>query len=169
MRKVSSWLLSAPRRALRVARALAPGFAPPDDAWAKRVLSPAEYALYLTMDPRDRHHACTVARLVLRREPAASAELVRAALLHDVGKSLAPYRALDRVVAHLYRPRHLPPEPRLTGLKGVWQLGLHHDLYGARLVREAGGSERVAELVERHHRPEGDAEARLLKAVDEAF
>ncbi|CAN5600661.1 HD domain-containing protein [soil metagenome] len=169
MQDVLGWLLSAPRRALRVVRAVLPSLTRPDDSWAGTVLSPSEYALYLKMDPRDRHHACTVARLVLRRHPAASAELRRAALLHDVGKSLAPYRALERVAVHLYLPRGLPLEPRLRGLRGMWQLGLHHDLYGARLILEAGGSARVAELVAKHHRPGDDAEAQLLKAVDEAL
>jgi hypothetical protein len=35
--------------------------------------------------------------------------------------------------------------------------------------REAGGGERVAEIVARHHQPGTDVEARLLKEIDEGF
>jgi putative nucleotidyltransferase with HDIG domain len=152
-----------------VLRAFFPALAKPDDAFAKEVLSPQEYRLYLTMDPRDRHHACEVARRVLGRAPLASGALVRAALLHDIGKSTAPYRPLHRIAIGLYLPKELPAEPRLGGWPGIWQLGLHHDRYGAEMIRAAGGSSRVAEIVARHHRPGGDREAQLLKDIDERF
>ena len=138
------------------------------DAFAKSVLTPEEYELYREMDVRDRHHARLVARAVQERAPEASSALLRAALLHDVGKSAAPYRAWERIFVHLYAPP-VPAAPPLTGLRGMWQRHRHHALYGAEMIRRAGGDERVAELVERHHQPGGDLEAALLRAVDETF
>jgi hypothetical protein len=140
-----------------------PHLARPDDDFARRRLEPAEYRLYLTMDPRDRQHACQIARKVLARRPQASDALVRAALLHDVGKADRPYNPLHRILAHLYAPADLPAEPRLAGLRGAWQARLHHHRYGAAAIRRAGGGDDVASLVERHHDPADDPEALLLK------
>ena len=155
--------------AARTFGAFFPATLEPDDAFAESRLSAAEYALYAAMDVRDRHHACRVARAVLAGVPAASDTLVRAALLHDVGKSGAHYRAWERILVHLYTPRNLPREPRLSGLRGAWQRRLHHDHYGAELIRRAGGDAEVADIVARHHRPAGHAEAEQLKNVEEAF
>lgn len=149
--------------------AFVPSLAAPEEAFAKELLTPAEFGLYQRMDVRDRHHACLVARLLLREEPSASSELLRAALLHDVGKCARQYHPLARIAAHLYTPRCIPPTPRYRGIKGVWQLHRHHGRYGAEMILAAGGSARVAELVARHHDPDGDPEAALLRRIDARF
>jgi len=153
----------------RTALALAPRLADPDDAFARRVLTPAEYRLYMDMDVRDRVHACAVTERLLRLAPDASGELLRAALLHDVGKSGASYSAFERILVFLYAPKNLPAEPRLGGVRGAWQRKRHHPRYGRGMILDAGGGARVAQIVARHHDPRGDAEAALLKAVDERF
>lgn len=162
MAKPRAWYLNAARRTVR---ALLPALAPPDDAFAETRLSGAEYRLYLRMDRRDRQHACEVARALLGRHPDAGEALVRAALLHDVGKAGRPYRVLERVLVHLLPTRALPAEPRLGGLAGAMQVKAHHQRYGADMIRAAGGSEAVARLVAGHHDVGGDAE--LLRRIDE--
>lgn len=149
--------------------AFLPQFAKVDDTLAKQYLSEPEFALYLKMDVRDRHHALKVVRVLLLTKPQASNTLIRAAFLHDVGKCLKPYNPATRILTHLYSPKSILAEPRVNGIKGAWQLNLHHDKYGAALIRQAGGSERVAEIVERHHAPKEDAEAAILKEIDEQF
>jgi putative nucleotidyltransferase with HDIG domain len=153
----------------RTTSAFLPNLAKPDDGFARRYLSGSEYVLYAKMDVRDRDHACQVTKTLLTFRPVASSELVRAALLHDVGKSSSRYRPLHRIFVHLYTPKDLPPSPRFHGLKGAQQRNLYHGHYGAELIRRHGGSERVAELVAKHHDPQGDDEATLLKKVDELF
>ncbi|ADI14583.1 HD domain-containing protein [Truepera radiovictrix] len=153
----------------RTAQAFVPRLARADDAFAARVLPRAEYALYRRMDVRDRAHACGVARALLTLEPAAPSTLLRAALLHDVGKSGRRYRPLERILVALYTPRALPHAPRLRGLRGAWQRRRHHPRYGAELILAAGGDPRVAELVARHHHPAGDPEAELLRRADARF
>ena len=138
-----------------------------DDAFAEEHLLPAEYRLYRQMDRRDRHHACFVTKALLIQEPGVSSVLVRAALLHDVGKVRLPYRLWQRIAVHLYSPRNLPSEPPMSGLRGAWQVKLHHAQYGAEMIRSVGGGEAVAQLVARHHRPGADAQAILLKRIDE--
>lgn len=121
------------------------------------------------MDVRDRDHACAVAKAVIRSVPAASDKLVRAALLHDIGKSTARYNAWERIAVHLYFPKNMPKEPRLEGLRGSWQRRLHHAHYGAELILAVGGDPEVAEIVRRHHEPEENADAGLLQQIEAGF
>ncbi|MDZ7704959.1 MAG: HDIG domain-containing protein [Trueperaceae bacterium] len=155
--------------AWRSLTAFIPTLVAPDDSFARGSLRWPEYRLYLDMDVRDRYHACLVAKTLAESYPEASSELIGAALLHDVGKSAAGYSAVSRIAAHLWAPRHVPAEPRLDGLRGVWQLHRHHSRYGAAMIRAVGGSERIAEIVERHHNPGDDRDAALLHSVDEQF
>jgi HD domain len=156
----------------RLFRAMHPRLAHPEDALARALLSAAEFSVYERMDPRDREHATRVARRLLESHPDASDFLMRAALLHDCGKLVRPYAWLERVVAGLaQRPEAFPTTP----LRADWQtypfsaleVRFLHPVLGAALIREAGGDARVAEIVERHHHPDGDADAALIHAVDE--
>lgn len=162
----TSYLKNAFKRTLL---AFLPQFAVADDTLAKQTLSASEFGLYMTMDVRDRHHALKVVLALLNVYPDASDELIRATFLHDVGKCLKPYNPAIRIATHLYTPKDIPAEPRLKGIQGAWQLYQHHDVYGAALIRQVGGSERVAQIVERHHEPKDDAEAAKLKEIDERF
>lgn len=168
-RKRPVWYVNAARRTVL---SLLPSLAKPDDAFARDRLEPAEYALYLCMDPRDRRHACEVARRLSAACPSASPELLAAALLHDVGKSDLPFRLEQRILAHVLPSGDPPPEPRLRGLAGALQVKRHHHAYGAAMVRSAGGRERVAVLVAGHQGDADDASARseamLLREVDDA-
>lgn len=155
------------RLVARSFRGLAPGLATPDDGFAATHLTEAELALYQAMDPRDRDHACRVARRLLAVAPDADAILVRAALLHDVGKSQSPYRLWERIAVHLWSPDD-PVLARLPqGCTAVWRRHRDHAERGAAAVRAAGGDPRVADLVERHHRPGDDDALLLLARADE--
>ena len=152
----------------RTVQAFIPGLARPADAFARRWLTDEEYSLYLQLDVRDRSHSVLVARRLLDAGTA-ERELVAAALLHDIGKSLLPFNPVFRVIAHLYRPRGLPSWPLQPGLHGALQLREHHEQLGAQLIRDAGGSPRVAQLVrqlgdERSREPA----VRLLREADAA-
>ncbi len=165
MKRVEWWGNAAQRTLM----ALFPCLARPDDTLAQNTLSEAEFRLYRQMDVRDRAHACAVARRLSALYPDASDVLRRAALLHDVGKAGYVYRPWQRIFVALYTPRTVPATPRLSGLKGAWQLRRHHDRYGAEAILSAGGDARVAELVARHHRPGTDAEAARLMEIDARF
>lgn len=147
----------------RLARSVRAVDAYPDDAWALTHLTPGEARVYRGMDPRDREHACRVTLHLLRDHPAADMELVAAALLHDCGKSIRPYRVAERVLVGLVPTRLarvLPP----VGALGI---RARHPELGAQLLAHAGARPRVAQLVARHHRPGGDAEAALLHHYDD--
>lgn len=164
MKHPFTWLRNATRRTIV---ACLPALARPDDEFAREHLEAAEFDLYMRMDPRDRQHACSIARRLLAGEPHAPSALIRAAFLHDVGKAEDRYIPLYRILAHLYAPARIPATPRLAGIRGAWQVRRHHHRYGARMIRQAGCAEEVAALVERHHDPAGDPEATLLKRLDD--
>lgn len=147
---------------VRLARSVTPRQARPDDAWASAQLTPAEWRVYLGMDPRDREHACRVARHLRREHPSAPPELLAAALLHDCGKSVRPYRLTERVLVGLV-PNRLS---RLLPL-GPLYVRAHHPELGAELLTRLGARPRVAQLVARHHHPRADAEAALLHRFDD--
>lgn len=164
MPKPATWYLNAIRRTLITAF---PGLAQPDDDWATSWLAPEEARLFLSLPPQERAHGVQVARRLLGLNENADSLLVRAALLHDVGKLGAPQFVLWRVLAHLLPERNYPPEPRLRGLAGVRQSRRHHAAYGAALIRAAGGSEAVARLVELHHDEGATGALAALRAADE--
>ncbi|MEX2503130.1 MAG: hypothetical protein WD336_12200, partial [Trueperaceae bacterium] len=87
-------------------------------------------------------------------------------LLHDLGKCRRRYRLSERIAVHLLRTPPPAPEPERSGLAGAVQLAAHHGAYGAAMIRAAGGSECVADLVARHDRPGGDAWAEVLRRID---
>jgi len=150
-----------PAKLRRLSRSLSAGQAHPDDAWAAPHLTAGEWRVYLGMDARDREHALRVADALRSACPDASPEMLAAALLHDCGKQLRPYRVWERVAAGLVPgrlARHVP-------VGALWVRGQHPEL-GATLLRAAGARRRVAELVERHHTPGSDAEAALLHRYD---
>jgi hypothetical protein len=168
------WLFGA--RLRRLLRALA-GIAAPDDAWAARLLSPAEWQVYSLMDPRDREHACRVTKRLLELHPNASPTLVQAALLHDCGKALRPYNPWERWFVSLYTPTNLElpqwwPSGLAEAIAGrirptLFASKQFHPQFGAGLIRYYGGAEAVAALVGAHHDPQGNIEAQVLCDVDD--
>lgn len=162
-----TWLKNAAVRTLHTAL---PKTARPDDAWARERMPANEYALYQALPPAERVHAVMVARCVESRAAARGLEagvLVRAALLHDVGKLGTDNNVVWRVLSHLLGPSDAAAEPRLSSLAGTRQAARHHPAYGEALILAAGGDAEVARLVARHHDPRSDAAAELLKECDE--
>ncbi len=157
------------RRLVRGVRAIL-GLSRPDDAWARERLRPDEYALFAKLDPRDREHSVLVAKELLRRHPEAPEAAVRAALLHDVGKAVRPYRAIERILTALLEPwlPDLPEEPRLPGWRGAVQVRLHHERYAADLVSDP--SVRALILAMKNEaEPEIRKWARRIAEVDDLF
>ncbi|MCX7600714.1 MAG: HD domain-containing protein [Meiothermus sp.] len=150
-------------RLKRLYKAFAPAQATPDDAWALAELSIEEAHLYKAMDVRDREHAVRVAKRLLERYPDAPSYAVRAALLHDSGKALRPYRPLERILTGLVS-LEVPIEPLDKGLRGAWQIRRHHPEYAAMRILDP----QVAQIVREHHQPQS-LWARRLHEVDEEF
>ena len=138
-----------------------PFLAPHEVEAARAHLSPAEFALFLHAEARDRRHSLDLFE-ALRVRGAGEAELV-AALLHDVGKG--PLRTWHRVAfvllsaASLALARRVEAERGASWRQALWRLR-HHAALGAARLEAVGSAPRVVELVRRHTEPPpGDDEA----------
>jgi putative nucleotidyltransferase with HDIG domain len=146
-------------------------FRPVDAAYAVRHLDPALLRLFRRMSRAEQHHGIAICR-ALEAQGYTDPDLLVAALLHDVGKTQAPPRLWDRVIAVL--GEHFTPqraarwsvgEPR--GLKRGFVVRRMHPEWGAALAEQAGAAPRTVDLIHRHHDPAGDdAELAALQAMD---
>lgn len=127
---------------------------PEDWVLADRYLSEAERALFARMEPADQRHSTQVLRTLLQAA-VTDESLLKAALLHDVGKSRCRITLVHRTVAVLFEALlgRLPAlEARGDG-KSWWlpfYVLANHPRIGASMLAQAGTEERVWRLVELH-------------------
>ncbi len=132
---------------------------PDPEAWkrAEAFLEPQFSRLFLGMLPSDQAHALRVFS-TLMDEGHTDQDLLAAALLHDIGKSVHQPTVLDRVIVILTN-RLLPQkvvqwgasEP--VGWRRPFSIASQHPGWGAELAAANGASPRVAELIRRHQDP----------------
>jgi putative nucleotidyltransferase with HDIG domain len=149
---------------------------PAVDAELRRLLeSDAQWALLARLTPFDRAHHLRVHALLVEAGHD-DVDLLRAALLHDVGKADERGR-----VNPLHRSAHVllgwisPGMLRRVAINGGWLshglwLSLHHAENGAVLAARAGASERCCELIAAHAGPLRSTDPLLvsLAAADHA-
>jgi len=145
-----------------------------DRAILAATLPPGGRALFATMSRNDQRHGLTVYRALreaLRERGRADADLLAAALLHDVGKGGGRVPLWVRppvVLLRAFAPRALAwlaraPRPWWRRpFHNAW----HHAEIGADLAAAAGLPERAVLLIRTHHDPRGPAAE--LHAVDDA-
>ncbi|MBN1669290.1 MAG: HD domain-containing protein [Anaerolineales bacterium] len=140
------------------------------------LLSPAQLELFRRLQPAEQVHALRVFQAI-QTESEAPVDLLRAALLHDVGKSRVPLQIWERVLIVLLR-RFVPQRARAWG-QGVpagWRRALvvaeQHPAWGAELAAQVGCSQLTVELIRRHQQPTptglSPAQARLLARLQVA-
>lgn len=124
---------------------------------ARQALSPQLMALFLNQTASEQVHSLNVF-LQLSDQGERSADLLSAALLHDVGKSCYPLRIWERVMVVIGKalaPRQTEcwsrEEPR--GWKRPFVVARRHAAWGAELAAASGASPLTVELIRRHHDP----------------
>lgn len=139
--------------------------APLDDdeaRWVSDRLGPGERAIYFAQHDADRRHGLVSARRVAALRPDRP-DLVRAALLHDVGKRHARLGVIGRVLASLAMLFRIP-------LRGRFAVYRDHGVLGGAELRELGSEEVVWRFATCHHGerdPAIDPDAwGLLEAAD---
>ncbi|MCX7680693.1 MAG: HD domain-containing protein [Anaerolineae bacterium] len=137
-----------------------------------QVVSPAAYELFCSMAVQDQRHSLDV-YTTLRLSGWHHPDLLTAALLHDVGKSLAPLPAWQRALIVLLS-RFVPCLLERLGrgeLRG-WRRGFvvhaHHAELGASLAQRAGCSPLASSLIGRHHEDGQQAAEDVLLAALQA-
>jgi putative nucleotidyltransferase with HDIG domain len=120
----------------------------------KEYLSPAEYSLFIQLHPSEQSHSISVFHQ-LRRDGVEQPDLLKAALLHDVGKTRYPLHLWDRILIVLGRKI----APGLAGSISVndlngWKRPLivsqKHAEWGAEMAAGAGASQLTVALINRH-------------------
>ncbi len=113
-------------------------------AWVgARLRNPAEVRLFWAQPVPDQRHGYTAAAFVAARYPRRP-DLIRAALLHDIGKRHAPLGVVGRSVGSLARKLGL----RLGGRIALY---LDHGVVGAAELEAAGAEPLVVDYTRHHH------------------
>ena len=137
---------------------------PGDDGWQKirKVLSSEELFLFQQLPVPDQTHSL---RVLDSFEAAGEddPDLLKSALLHDLGKIKHPLRRWERVfvvlIMALFPARYAEWSNALpTGWKRPLVIIAEHPRWGAELAQEAGSPSRVVWLIGNHenHVPEGE-------------
>jgi hypothetical protein len=125
-----------------------------DRSFAMTHLSEAEGGLFLGMETADQRHSIRVLQRLLSTG-IDDRDLLKAALLHDVGKSYCRIGILHRTAAVALKallgrlPAWLADQPRAR-LRRPFYVLQNHPRLGADLLARAGCSERVCRLAELH-------------------
>ena len=164
----------ARHRVTQFFRTLLAPLQPVDRAYTEKHLSSALLACFERMSPAEQHHGIEVCK-ALEAQGYRDSDLLAAALLHDVGKSVAPPRLWERVVVVLgehffptWAERWAQGEPQ--GWRRSFVVRHMHPQWGADIVRQAGASPKAVALIRRHHEraaAEDDVLLRALQAIDE--
>ena len=167
-------------RVRRFFASVVPGRPSDDDlAWAGSYLTDDERRLFAKMAATDQRHLVGVAKAVERhgvdgRSP--ETWVMAAALLHDVGKSVAGLGTYGRVVATLSEAvggaSMATAWTESGGFTRKVGLYLQYPALGADLLRLTGSDERVVAWAAEHHLSEADwtvplAEGRILALADD--
>jgi len=127
-----------------------------ENEWQKveRILSPEELSLFKQLPIPDQNHSLRVLK-TLEANDEGDLDLLKAALLHDLGKIKFPLRRWERVFAVLvmgiFPERHLKwgmGDP--SGIKRALVVSKQHPDWGADFAEEAGSDPMTVWLIRYH-------------------
>ncbi|MEC9113928.1 MAG: HD domain-containing protein [Actinomycetota bacterium] len=161
------------RRFLTSLRRKAPD--PSDVDWAKGILLKSEFALWEKMSASDQKHSIAVAKMA-RNELPHDAVIIRAGLLHDIGKTAVRSGVVIRVAAAIAKPlANQDTINRWSQGKGpLATLGalMAYPQLGASMLREVGSDEFIVRWATEHHLPAAEwtverTRAEVLQRADQ--
>jgi hypothetical protein len=172
--------MSASYRVRQFVRAAGAWFQPQKTDEVRRYLPPGALDLFLSMPRYDRQHALNVLH-TLQERGHNNPDLLAAALIHDVGKTVQQDGAEGTKGAGALRLGHRVAVVLMRALwpgllerigqdrAGSWQqpfyVQQHHAAISADLAQQAGCSPRTVALIQRHEDQPDEADAPLLVAL----
>lgn len=147
-----------------------------ENAWLASVLTSTELALFSRQALTEQRHALDVAADLTEQNEVLTSlygeksyqNLIKAALLHDCGKSLFKLRLWQRIyiVVMSYFPSSVPSivskKPNILGKTLL--IYKRHPVWGRRLAAKAGAGPEIQFLIEKHHSPQKPLEWVLSEA-----
>ena len=135
-----------------------------------RYFSASERHLFLRMRIADQRHSLDLCGRLIR-DGHSDPDLIRAALLHDVGKAFGPLPLPFRVAFALCRMADSRlaawlAHPDRPGLFLPFQIAGNHAAIGARAAEQAGSNSTVVRLIAGHDSVGDDDLSRLLHQYD---
>jgi hypothetical protein len=140
------------------------------------VLEPSLATLFDRLSPADQAHSLRVLN-ALERQGYSHPDLLAAALLHDIGKSIHSPSLFDRIIivlANQWFPQKVIQwgEAQPRGWRRPFAIACQHPTWGADLAQQHGASQQLIELI-RHHQDILDENASglfddLLRALQQA-
>ena len=131
-------------------------------------LDPSQRDLFREMSPIDQRHCLDVFNTLLRQGRSDS-DLLRAALLHDVGKrGILLWHRVAGVLMEAFWPallEKLAVNRPQSWLYGFYIYRYHADL-SAELAKRSGCSPSIVELIRGHHTPSENEQAKVLWEAD---
>ncbi len=127
----------------------------------KEILDPKLYILFLRLQTSEQAHSIRVMHRLMNEMPL-STELLKAGLMHDIGKVHYPLKLWERVWIVLGKPyfqkqisrlHHVLPQD-LAGISFLmrpFQVAFNHPFWGAKILEERGCDPLTIWLVEHHH------------------
>jgi len=110
------------------------------DAWLE---SEGESRIYWEQPVADQRHGLEAARMIVAARPDRR-DLIRAGLLHDVGKRQANLGVIARSMASVFAKLRMP-------VRGSWRRYLDHGPLGAEELAGLGSGALVVEFARHHH------------------
>ena len=134
----------------------------------ERYLAPSQRDLFWAMSPIDQRHCLDVFNALLWQGHS-DPDLLRAALLHDVGKrGIRLWHRVAGVLMEAFWPALL--EKLAVNRPQSWLYGFyiyrHHADLSAELAERSGCSPAIVELIRQHHTPSENEQAKALWEAD---
>lgn len=127
-----------------------------DEALVQDYLSEPEMALFKRLSRSEQLHSIAVLKTLLQNVPDASPDLCKAALLHDIGKSMKALTVFQKTVNVLLRKftpilhRSLSATEAIRWWNAPMVVSRYHPKWGAELLVELNSSAQLVWLCEHH-------------------
>ena len=138
----------------------------------KPYLNNAQLALFRNLQPSEQWHAFKVFNK-LKDDGVTQPELLKAGLLHDIGKILYPLKTWERVM--IVVTKQISPSliqqwgyRKPTGFFKFFSVASRHAELGADLISQTGASKELIELIRRHEENPSSNQDALLSCLQKA-